>query len=352
MLHGNRLIAALTSLALLVAAISGCSNVRYYAHLAQGHWSLWSNQQPIENLLKSQDTPVELRRRLQQALKIRQFASHELGLPDNPSYTRYSDTQRRYSTWNVTATEPFSLQPLEWCFLLVGCLPYRGYFDAAMAEHYRDGLQQQGYDAIVWGAAAYSTLGWFDDPVLNTMLRWDDARLAEVIFHELTHQQFYVADRAELNEAVAVVTARTGVRRWLRSQQAPQQLARYELQLGYHQGFLDLIGQTRVRLQQLYQSTDSKLSEKRAEFERLKQRYAVLRDQWNGYSGYDAWFARDLNNAHLATVSVYNKLVPGLEQMLSAVDGDLQQFFVDVEQLAQRPVEEIARLLSVDALPQ
>lgn len=337
-------------LLLLVTALplGGC----YLLQAAGGQWELTSKRQPIAKLLADERTPQELRRRLEYVSAARTFASTELGLPDNESYRSYADLGRPFVVWNVFATDEFSVAPKRWCFPIAGCVVYRGYFDERDAERYARGLRLRGMDTAVGGVAAYSTLGHFKDPVLNTMLGWSDVQLAATLFHELAHQVVYVPGDSEFNEAFATVVEEAGLQRWLASRGRLQDLQAWNEHRQRNARFVGLLLQTRERLEELYRSDlpeEQKRDRKQYEFGVLKLKFARLKDEWNGYRGYDKWFSRTLNNAHLVSAATYYGCVPGLREVLQSVQGDLSLFYNRARELAKLTKE--ARAAAVCANP-
>ena len=247
---------------------------------AQGQMEISSKREPIDKVIANPGTPAQLRTRLEYVAAAREFASRELGLPDNESYRSYADLQRPYVVWNVFATEEFSVEPVHWCFPVAGCVVYRGYFDEADAQRYAMRLRSRDYDTAVGGVSAYSTLGHFKDPVLNTMLGWSDAQLAATLFHELAHQVAYAPGDSEFNEAFATVVEEVGIERWLASRGRPQDLVTWREQRARQSQFIGLLLEARERLDALYRSTateDEKRDRKQYEFARLKSEYAMLR---------------------------------------------------------------------------
>lgn len=301
--------------ALIVAsvALSGC----YYAHLAAGQWSLLRGQQSVDKLLAQPDLPAEQRAKLETVQRAREYAHLHLLLPDNGSYTRYKALDRRYTVWNVFAAPALSLEPKTWCHLIVGCLAYRGYFDEQRAEAEAARLADEGWDTYVGGVTAYSTLGWFEDPVLDIMLRWSEPRLAGLIFHEISHQMLFVEGDTTFNESYASFVELQGLRAYLTDQ--PEQVAQVERQLAVEAQFTELVQAARADLQSIYAgpgSESERLAAKQQRIEQLRADYRRLRDQaWNGYSGYDRWFAEDLNNAKLAPVALYKQWLPAFERL-------------------------------------
>ncbi|MBM0107664.1 aminopeptidase [Steroidobacter sp. S1-65] len=327
---------------LLVAAaalsVSGC----YFIQAATGQMELTTKRQPIAKLLSDERTPEKLRSRLEYVSAARTFASQELGLPDNESYRSYADLGRPYVVWNVFATEEFSVEPRRWCFPIAGCVVYRGYFDENNAQAYARRLRLKGMDTAVGGVAAYSTLGHFKDPVLNTMLGWSDVQLAATLFHELAHQVVYVPGDSEFNEAFATVVEEAGLQRWLASRGRLEDLNAWNDQRQRNAQFVGLLLQTRERLSALYRSDvseEEKRDRKQYEFGVLKLQYSELKEKWNGYRGYDAWFSRTLNNAHLVSAATYYGCVPGLRELLRSVGGDLPAFYAAARELAKQTRE-------------
>lgn len=323
--------------------MSGCSSIEYYWQAVSGHTDVLNLKQPISELLARDDLDVELRARLVEMQRARDFASDELGLPDNNSYRDYVDIGRDYVIWNVIATEEFSVSAQQWCFLFAGCVSYRGYFDKAAAHEYAVTLQAEGMDTYVAGARAYSTIGWFDDPLLNTMLYRDEAMRIGVLFHELAHQQLYVQDDTAFNEAFATVVAQEGVRRWFMSRGDARAYEAY-LQAEKRRGeFHGLLKQAREKLQELYgDSHEPELmrSKKQAIFRQLTLEYQKLKAGWKNDKRYDAWMAQSLNNAHLALVATYNEYVPAMRTYLDKADSNLPIFYQQMEQLAGLPIED------------
>jgi len=297
-----------------------------------------SKRQPITRVIGEPSTPPALRHQLEAVAAIRDFASRELGLPDNGSYRSYADVGRRYVVWNVVAAPEFSVDPKEWCYPIAGCVAYRGYFSEDRARRFAARLRGQGFDVTVGGVAAYSTLGHFNDPVLNTMMGWNDVELASIIFHELTHQLLYVPNDSSFNEALATTVEEEGVRRWLRAQGRDADLANHLVQQEHYVQVIDLLSATRDELRTVYASglaPESMRDKKRAAFASLRESYARLKADWGGHAPFDAWFDEDLNNAHLASIATYFNCVPGFERELRAAGGDLTVFFARVRELAK-----------------
>lgn len=331
-------VARIRALVLLVLLGTGCTGC-YLMQSAAGELSLLARREPIARVIADPATPEATRRQLESVDSIRDFAVKELDLPDNGSYRSFADVQREYVVWNVVAAPEFSVQPREWCYPIVGCVAYRGYFKERRARGFAARLRRRAYDVEVSGVAAYSTLGHFDDPVLSTMLGWSDVELASIIFHELTHQVIYLPNDADFDEALAVTVEEEGVRRWLIAQGRKGDLERYELEQRRYREVVDLLESTRTRLRVLYAepvAPAEKRARKQAAFAQLRADYATLRQGWEGKAPFDEWFEGTINNASLASVATYFRCVPGFQRELAAVHGDLPAFFRRVRELARR----------------
>jgi predicted aminopeptidase len=327
-------IRAALCIGVIAAACAGC----YILESARGQFALMSKREPIERLLGQASTPPALRTQLEAVSSIRDFASRELELPDNGSYRSYADVGRPYVVWNVVAAPEFSIEAKEWCYPIVGCVAYRGYFSQDKAESFAAGLRKQGLDVSMAGVAAYSTLGHFDDPILNTMMSWDDAELAAIVFHELTHQLLYVAGDAPFNEALATTVEEEGVRRWLRAQGRERDLTAHAARQERYLQVIGLLRRTRAELHALYASgldAAAMRARKRQTFANLRESYGRLKATWDGPAPFESWFRGEVNNAHLAAVGTYYDCVPGFERELAAVGGDLTAFYGRVRALAK-----------------
>lgn len=331
----------------------GCAKLGYYTQAINGQLEILTKRKPIRALLIDPDTKPELKARLAPILEIRRFATQELSLPDNKSYRTYVDLKRPYVVWNVFAAPELSLKPVEWCFAFIGCLNYRGYFSPTGAEKFARSLNEQGDDVYVASIAAYSTLGWFHDPVLNTILRLSQTEIAGLIFHELAHQLIYVKNDTAFNESFAMTVELEGIRRWLESEGSKEQFQKYLIKKKRREDFVSLIMNLRRRLEQVYSSgmpDSQKRAAKANAFADLRLDYKKLKEKWGGYAGYDAWFAKDLNNAHLVPIGLYNELVPAFQALLRKHNGDLTAFYRAVKQLGRLAKEDrLARLKSLQS---
>ena len=316
--------------------LTGCSSISYYSQSIQGQLEIMRKRTAIDTLLAAQNLSPDTLAQLAAIHQIRDFASSELDLPENNSYREYADIGREYVVWNVFATPALSLENQQWCFLFIGCLSYRGYFSKDAAYSLAAELAGAGYDVFVGGVTAYSTLGWFDDPVLNTMLRRDRIYLARIIFHELAHQKLYVKDDTEFNEAFADTVADAGVRKWLARYGTGTELQKYDSTRSNEDTFVNLVLQYRTRLDTVYKSSLTDAEKRRRKHELLDEMstaYKQIRANRNEDDGYDAWFADDLNNAKLMSVAIYRTYLPGFEKLLSSSGGNLIVFYGLAEQL-------------------
>jgi predicted aminopeptidase len=321
--------------------LSGCSTLDYYSHLARGQLQLLHAREPIAELLDEPTADPRLKQRLAMAQQARDFASSQLSLPNNRSYRLYADIQRPFVVWNVFATAEFSLAPQLHCFPIAGCVAYRGFYSQGRARGAAALLKQQGLDTYMGGVEAYSTLGWFDDPILNTMLRWSDERLVAVIFHELAHQQFYVADDTAFNESFASFVEHQGLRQWRAKQGLPASDPQGEQQ---REQFAALVLASRARLQQLYDSdmppAQMRIG-KQAEFARLRNEYRTLRErEWAGDGRYDNWINTPMNNAKLLPFGLYDQWVPAFAALFAQVGGSWPNFYQRVAALGKLPETE------------
>jgi len=301
-----------------------------------GHLEVMRLAAPIEERLREPSTPEPLRAKLARALAIREFASRDLALPDNGSYRRYADLGRPFVVWNVVAAPEFSVEPLESCFPFAGCVSYRGYYSEEAARQYAASLAEKGYDAHIGGAPAYSTLGWFDDPVLSTFIHYPEAELARVVFHELAHQTVYRKGDTMFNESFASTVEEEGVRRWLEREGAPAQRQAYAESRRRRSEFVALVIKYRAELAAFYDrpgQLEEKRTGKRRLFSEMEDEYLALKISWGGFAGYDRLFARGANNALLASVASYAELVPAFRALLAKKQGDLAAFYDAVRDL-------------------
>ena len=348
-MHDSRVVALLLALVLALGS-GGCTSIRYYWQAMRGQFELVHEARPIEEVIADPATSQRLKDTLGQVQVMRDFASRELALPDNGSYRRYADLGRSYVVWNVFATEEFSTRAKEWCFPVAGCVGYRGYFKEADARAFAREQAQAGLDVYVGGVPAYSTLGWLDDPVLSTFVHYPPVELARLVFHELSHQVVYVKGDTTFNESFAMTVEIEGGQRWVRAHGTPQMQQGFEQAQARKRDFAELIERTRARLDALYgeAGTDPASLRRRKALllEDMRAQYAALRQGWGDFAGYDWWFAQPLNNAQLASIALYTRLVPGFQQVLRENAGDMPAFYVEVERLAGLPEAQRAQRLS------
>ncbi|MFP5410509.1 MAG: aminopeptidase [Gammaproteobacteria bacterium] len=325
-----------TALLLLPSLVAGC----YPLHATMGHLDLMARRQPVEALVADPAMPGAYKARLKRAAAMRDFASRELALPDNGSYRQYARLSEDYPVWSVWVTPEFELEPRQSCFPVSGCVPYRGYYSREAAGRYAADFRAAGDDVLVGGVTAYSTLGYFDDPLTTAMLRLPDERLAGLIFHELAHQVVYVKDDATFNESFARAVEIEGTLRWLAQRQDTAGLAAYRASLARADSFFESIKATRAELAELYASpldAAAKRQGKARIFEALReaQRRRVALD--SAWSTYDPWFDGELNNARLAAVATYFDEVGNFRELLAAHGGDFSAFYSAVRSLARHP---------------
>jgi predicted aminopeptidase len=327
---------------LAILLLSGCSSLSYYTQLASGQLALLRAREPVAEIIADPQRDPRLREHLLKSQQARAFASEHLHLPDNKSYRLYADIHRPYVVWNVFATGEFSLEPVTHCFPIAGCVAYRGYYDQGAARGEAALQKLEGKDVYVSGVEAYSTLGWFNDPIISSMMHWGDERLATLIFHELAHQRFYAKDDSEFNESYATFVEEEGTRQWRAARGLPPEtassLARRRDQLTH------LALDTRDRLKALYAeplTPELMRQRKAAEFERLRSEYRQLRDsQWGGDKRFDTWVYAPMNNARLLPIGLYDQWVPSFEALFRQVNGDWPAFFSAVEKIGGLPKDE------------
>lgn len=340
-------------LGLMLLALVGCAETRYYWQSVSGHLEMMQSARPVAQWLADEQAPAPLKQRLEMAQRMRSFAVAELGLPDNASYQRYADTRRRAVVWNVVAAPAFSLRLKTWCFPVMGCVSYRGYFSEEQAQTLAGQLRAEGMETSVYGVPAYSTLGWMNwaggDPLLNTFITYPEGELGRIIFHELAHQQIYVADDSMFNESFATAVEQLGAVRWLEAFGSAAARGDYRQGDARRRQFRALTLATRDRLRTAYAVSESpevghKAALKKAAMQDFRDRYAELRRQWGGYSGYDQWVA-SANNASFGAQSTYDELVPAFETLFENGGASWPRFYEAVRQLAAMAPTERSRAL-------
>ena len=340
-----------TFLVLLSIALVSCETVGYYSQAARGQLTIVFGREDIQQLLKAeQDLPAELVEKFAKVMDIREFAASELGLPVEGNYSSYVDLEREHVVWNVFAAPEFSVDPVNWCYPIAGCVAYRGYFSEQSALSYSAKLGENGFDVYIGGVDAYSTLGWFEDSLLSTVLNRADYQLAGLLFHELAHQLVYLPGDTTFNESFATAVEREGVRRWLTKSNKDSNIDAALLDYDRQQQFVDLVTDYRDRFESLYQleiNESSMRSQKLQLQQTLREEYAALKQQWQGYEGYDGWFSRSLNNAQLSTVASYNDLLPFFATVFEQSNQDFSAFYAEVIRIASLPEKERDELVAV-----
>jgi len=343
-----RVCRALARAAIVGAAVVALAGCAFYWQAIGGQIDLLRKRTPIEKLLADPALDAKLKTELGAVAEIRGFAVTDLLLPDNKSYTTYVALDRPYVVWNVVAVEEFSVEPKRWCFPFVGCVSYRGFFDRADAERFEKKLAMDGYDTSSGGSDAYSTLGYFADPVLSTMVGAGEQYVASTLFHELAHQKLYVKDDNEFSEALATAIEEYGTERWLDAHANELGLAAYRRRLAHRTDFATLVSAQQDRLRAVFASSDpveQKRAAKARAFDAMRADYAAVKQGW-GSGDYDAWFAQPLNNATLAAVATYRRWVPVLRARIDALG--LEAFYAEMAELAKLKVaERTARLESL-----
>ncbi|HEY0457108.1 MAG TPA: aminopeptidase [Verrucomicrobiae bacterium] len=334
-----------------VLLFTGCQTMSYYTQAVKGQYQIVASRRPICDVLNDPKTSPELKHKLQLVQEVREFAEKELNLPIKGHYVKYADLHRDFVVWNVHAAPEFSLEPKAWWYPVVGEAKYRGYFSEKAARSYAVDLEKQHLDVYVGGVEAYSTLGWFQDPVLNTFIRHSDEDLAETLFHELAHQRLFVKGDTDFSEAFATSVAEEAMRRWMLSKGKGAAYDKYLVKKRRGDQFIGLVLAAREKLEKLYSTTATPSGETNApaliEFKRqgkqeifnqLRKDYANLKaTEWGGKGAYDKWFSKPLNNARLNTIDAYYRLLPGFQSMITADGADMEKFYKDVNLLAKVP---------------
>ena len=323
---------------------SGCSSIDYLSQSASGHIRLLAAARPVKDAIADPSTPAALRQRLELTQRMRQFAVSELHEPDNDSYRSYADLKRPAAVWNVVAAPELSLQLVTWCFPVVGCVGYRGYYDRASADAAAAPLKDEGLEVDVYEVPAYSTLGWMNwiggDPLLSTFVQWPEGEVSRLIFHELAHQVAYAPGDTTFNESFATAVEHIGSQRWLEKNATPEVRARQALTESRSDDFHVLVRAWRAKLDAMYRSTlpDADKRVRKAElYAGMRADYEALkRGKWNGYAGYDHWFAK-ANNATMGTQGAYDDEVGAFERLFAAEGSDFDRFYAEVRRLASLP---------------
>ena len=299
---------------------SGCSTVNYYSHAITGHLQLTTGLTPIEKLIKGDKSDKELKRQLELVVELKEFAENKLSLDVGRAYSKYKHLNRSAAVWVVYAAPPFSTELQSWNYPIVGKYQSRGFFIESTADEYANKLRKKGLDVFIGEAIAYSTLGWFSDPLLSTFLHNDDEHLAETLFHELAHRTYYLAGDTTLNESFATAFAQKSVQLWLRENRETKRLLAYNENLERREEFRHLIEQTKKQLDSIYENKgdypENKLREQKgACIESFKQKCQQLRKNWNSYDALKSWTNQEVNNARLAAAAIYLTKVPYFNEL-------------------------------------
>ena len=317
-----------------MASLDGC----YYMQAARGQLELMNKREPIDELIAANSTPDELTARLQLVLEARQFSIDELHLPDNDSYRSYADLERDYVVWNVFAAPEFSLQAKSWCFPVVGCVSYRGYFAEDDARRKAMQLQVEGLDVAVGGVAAYSTLGKFSDPVLNTMMHWDDTDLIAVMFHELAHQLLYIKDDSAFNESFATAVEEFGIERWLAARGQEREFENYRDKHELRKRLIQHIESAREDLNQIYASSLDVEEMRVSKSDRLSRLSQTLKGEFDRRGDETpGWVNENLNNARLASMSLYHGRLAEFRELFAQCNQDIRCFYREAKTLSEKP---------------
>ena len=325
----------LLMLMLTPVLLSGCGTLQFYAQGIGGQAEILRKSRPNGEVIADGHSSTKLKRQLASVEEIRAFATDHLSLPGDESYGKYADLGRDYVTWVLYATPEFSLEPKRWWYPTLGKLDYRGFFREKDTGKLAAQLRAEGYDVYTGGVDAYSTLGWFHDPVLNTFVNSADVDLAELIFHELTHRKYFRNGATTYNESLANAVAEEGVKRWLAHHRRWEDLRKFEGRLVRRAQFYDQIDRTRADLKVLYASGVSEAEmrgRKRKIFSKLQENFRELRRKWGG-RGLESWLTGDLTNAHLVSVATYHQHLPLFRQLLKDSGGNLDVFFGRVKEL-------------------
>lgn len=343
-------------LVLCLCLVSACSNLSYYLQASHGHLELIKSRKNIDRVVSSLKISPASKEKLHLVQQVTHFAEHDLGLPVGGAYSDYVEVDGPYVVWNVFASQRYSFENKQWCYPLLGCVSYKGFFDVNAATRYGKKLEQEGFDVYVGGVAAYSTLGWFDDPVLSTFLMREDYQLAALIFHELAHRVLYINGDTTFNESFASAVEQIALERWVEASSDPDLLTRYNNNKALNKAFVNFVLGWKGVLQKAYHERDNRegfekqkeqlYKQMRADYERFKARV--------GYNGYDDWVNNDLNNAKINTVATYESRVPGFKKMYRQAGEDMAVFLRQCLQLSRMPALERNQYLDeiMLALPQ
>lgn len=325
---------------LITLLLTGCASPAYYWQAARGQWQISHGGTEVASLLANPSTDPALRQQLLHSQQVLAFADQHLGLPVGDAYQRYLATGRDAVTWTVIATPEFSLEPKRWCHLLAGCVAYRGYFDEDAARSFAEKLKRRALDVAVFPVPAYSTLGYLDDPLLDTMLFDDDVRTAALLIHELAHRQLYLPGDAAFSEAYAGFVEQQGVSEWLAAagpagaSDAKDRWHRYRVRMALGQ---EILAAAQADLHALYQQEISVQAMRQRKTQRLHDLVRQLESEAPPAS---AWVGTNPNNAHLALAGIYRPKGCPFKTLFNRAGGDWMKFHEQARQIAKLTDEE------------
>ena len=339
--------------------LASCSGITFYSQALKGQREIFQKARPVAEVKADPKTHPFLKHRLEVVADMLTFADKNLHLPARGQYERYTNLKRPYVVWVVYAAPELSVEGKTWWYPIIGRLKYRGFFEGKLAEAEAARLRKQGLDVFIGEVSAFSTLGYFRDPLLNTFLGRREPDLAELIFHELTHQHLYLKGDTDFNEAFATCVGREGAQRWLATRGKKKELAQYLRDRETDKEFVDHALKTREELRRIYAdphlSMEAKRQAKAAAIERLHQTLTAMNRRHGGQLQVEKWFSKPVNNARLSTMSAYYSLLPTFNALLAKHQGRIDPFFRDVESLrGLTPAERAKRLheLAGDAAAQ
>ena len=330
-------------IALVLACLlwtSACETFEFYRQAVAGQMTILSRREAIAKLIAAPDTAPALRERLEKVRQILRFARDHLALDTGGRYESYVRIQGDFVVWNVFATPEFATRPTQWCYPLIGCASYRGYFDRTNATRYAQRLAATQHDTAVGGVAAYSTLGWFDDPVLSTFVDWSDAELAGLIFHELAHARLFVAGDTAFDEAFASFVERRGVAEWLAANGDDAQIERTDRRWRESDRFVAFLLAWRDELQRLYDQPYNDDARRLLKFDLLSALETCYRANRASFGDQDWFFSRMPNNARFVPLAAYNELIAGFDAVFRQGDGDWPVFYARARDLGRLPMDE------------
>ena len=322
-------------IALLLGCV-GCDSLHFYGQVGRGQVAVLGAREPVAALIADQDTAPDLKARLVRSREILEFAERVLLLDVDTRYSSYVELPRRYALWNVVAAPEFSVDAKTWCYPFAGCSGYRGYFEESQAHRYARRLASEGYDVRVAGVAAYSTLGWFDDPLMSSFIDWPLPDFAGLLFHELAHSRIYLPGDTDFNEAFATFVQRQGVVDWLSETSETALLDDARRRWLVEDRFARYMLSWQAQLRALYQRNYSAFVGRTfkaallAEVARCYEAHSELFD--DRYTGF---FAVPLDNARFAALAAYRQWVPAMEQLFTESGASWSEFYARVGDLAE-----------------